>query len=343
MVYQVRSAAIGGFDTLVRRLGHNPLSLLDQLGLNSAILRDPEILMPYTRVAELLELAAVHCDDDTFGLQLGMSQGLHTIGPVVLGLAGQPSIRACLDNIIRLLYLHAQGVEALLIDLQESTLLRFTLHLPIDFAPTQLLDMSLSLCCKVLETLNGGRPLEMRLLLQRSASPATSQRYRSLFQRDVTFESAENELIINTADLSRPPQAEPKILQKYLQQNIARMDSLYPNALPQQVRHSIRQLLPFGECSAATVASLLGLHLRTLQQRLKADGTSFRALQDEVRKESAMDYLQHSNLSLTEIALQLGFSELAVFSRVFKGWTGTSPLQWRKQIRLDPLQGRHSP
>jgi len=120
------------------------------------------------------------------------------------------------------------------------------------------------------------------------------------------------------------------------------MDSLYPNALPQQVRHSIRQLFPFGECSAATVASLLVLHLRTLQQRLKADGTSFRALQDEVRKESAMDYLQHSNLSLTEIALQLGFSELAVFSRVFKGWTGKSPLQWRKQIRIDPLQGRHS-
>ncbi|MCG6283755.1 helix-turn-helix domain-containing protein, partial [Vibrio diabolicus] len=34
--------------------------------------------------------------------------------------------------------------------------------------------------------------------------------------------------------------------------------------------------------------------------------------------------------SITDIALQLGYAETAVFSRHFRSWTGKSPSQWRQ-------------
>jgi len=332
VAYQVRSGALNGFDTLVRKHGGNPMSLLEQLGMNPSILRDPEILIPYTKFAELLELGAATCEEECFGIQLAMGQGIEVLGPLGLAALGQDNLLDCLGALTRFLYLHAQGAEGVLIELDDKTLLRFTVHFPIDIIPTQLFDHAISLCYRVMETLNGGRPLARRILLQRRASPTIANCFAELFQCEVDFGATDNGLLFNTADLAKPPQLQRQLQERYLEQNVLRMDRLYPNELPQQVRYSIRQLLPIGECTVTVVASLLGINVRTLQQRLKSDGTSFRVLLDTVRKELAMDYLQYSPLDITEIALLLGYSELPVFSRVFKTWMGESPRAWRKKF-----------
>ena len=69
---------------------------------------------------------------------------------------------------------------------------------------------------------------------------------------------------------------------------------------------------------------------RVLQQRLAQRSTSFQRLLDEARSKIARQYLQHTTMSLTDIALNLGFAELAVFSRAFKRWMGMSPSMWRR-------------
>jgi AraC-like DNA-binding protein len=81
------------------------------------------------------------------------------------------------------------------------------------------------------------------------------------------------------------------------------------------------------------VARRLGLGARSLQRRLKQEGTSFAAVRDELRRELADRYLD-DELSIAEISFLLGFSEPSAFFRAFKRWTGQTPLESRERRRL---------
>lgn len=65
----------------------------------------------------------------------------------------------------------------------------------------------------------------------------------------------------------------------------------------------------------------------------KRAGQSFREYLTELRLEDAKSLLHHSNLTVTEIALSVGFSDSAYFSNVFKTKVGISPSAYRKKIK----------
>ncbi len=77
------------------------------------------------------------------------------------------------------------------------------------------------------------------------------------------------------------------------------------------------------------LATALGLALSTFRRRLSDSGTSFRALRDACLQETARHYLEHTDLSITEISARLGFSDPGAFRRAFGHWTGTAPTAWR--------------
>ncbi len=99
-------------------------------------------------------------------------------------------------------------------------------------------------------------------------------------------------------------------------------------------RAHIGHALPSGDVSLAAVAKAMGLTARTLQRRLDERGTSHRQLVVDVRREVAEDLLTGSQLSLTEVAFVLGFSEVAPFHRAFRKWTGETPGAFRKRLRV---------
>jgi AraC-like DNA-binding protein len=80
-----------------------------------------------------------------------------------------------------------------------------------------------------------------------------------------------------------------------------------------------------GEPGISSVAEALATSERSLQRRLQAEGSSFRDVVDEARHKLALPYLGDPNLSLTDVAYLLGYSEGAAFTRAFKRWTGLAP------------------
>jgi len=79
-----------------------------------------------------------------------------------------------------------------------------------------------------------------------------------------------------------------------------------------------------------SVASEFNMSARTFRNRLRRYNTTYQTLLDRERHEQAVHYLRHTDKSVKEIAYVLGFQESSNFSRVFKKWTGLTPLDYRR-------------
>ena len=84
------------------------------------------------------------------------------------------------------------------------------------------------------------------------------------------------------------------------------------------------------EHAVADVAKALGMSSRTLQRRLRDEGTSFSAVVDGVRRDAALRLLRDPSLSIAELTYLLGFAEASSLIRATKRWTGKTPTELRK-------------
>jgi AraC-like DNA-binding protein len=81
--------------------------------------------------------------------------------------------------------------------------------------------------------------------------------------------------------------------------------------------------------SLQELADNWSLSSRTLHRQLRREGTSFRLLLEQVRRERAVGMLLDGHSRVRDIAQALDMTEPA-FSRAFKQWTGLSPLAYRR-------------
>ena len=77
------------------------------------------------------------------------------------------------------------------------------------------------------------------------------------------------------------------------------------------------------------VAAKLGTSRRSLQRSLDADGCSFSVVLEGLLKDRATMLLEATDRDLTDISLQLGYSDPSHFSRAFRRWTGMAPSRYR--------------
>ncbi|WP_183094443.1 AraC family transcriptional regulator [Nocardioides stalactiti] len=103
-----------------------------------------------------------------------------------------------------------------------------------------------------------------------------------------------------------------------------------------QMAPRVRQLMlgdpPGGSwLSAQAVARRLCISEQTLRRRLQVEGTSFRSIVEEVRREAAMASLARGEESIAALALRLGYSEASAFTRAFHRWTGATPGAFRQE------------
>ena len=95
------------------------------------------------------------------------------------------------------------------------------------------------------------------------------------------------------------------------------------------MRQYVAECLP-GAPTIDAVAQNLHYSVRTLCRRLAAEGTTFQAIKDEVRRDIAIQRLTRSGDAIAEIAYDVGFDNPTAFHRAFRHWTGSTPNAYRR-------------
>lgn len=153
--------------------------------------------------------------------------------------------------------------------------------------------------------------------------------YRMMFAR--ASEQRSSPRIVRQEDDPDRDLEELSILGAELATHRFRGARLAPGATPlsDRTRAIIRSEHRESELTTAIVARLLDVSERSLARRLALEGTSFRALRDEVLSEIAIDHIK-SGLSIREVGGLLGFADSPSFNRAFRRWTGQTPGRYKR-------------
>lgn len=281
--------------------------------------------------------AAVHCTQDAgFGLKAGAGVGPASFNVVSYLLQSAPTLRAALALVQKYQRLISDGGRFQTITGPEAC---WVVYHPrqgaLAFSPHQI-EAVLAAVVVFARWVTGSalRPQRVQLSQARIGPLAG---YREVFQCPVDFEQAFSGVLLANAQLDAPlPQANAQLAQAHQQQAAARLAALSrQDGLEQTLRMWIASQLQGQAPARAQAARALGLSERTLARRMRAEGLSYSALLDGVRRDAALQAVAQTTRALSDIALALGYAEPSVFTRAFRRWTGATPGQWRSRGAAD--------
>ncbi len=126
------------------------------------------------------------------------------------------------------------------------------------------------------------------------------------------------------------PGADPTLHAALTEYAAIALGQLSDHSYTSRVREIAGRDLLVGVPSVFSVARQLRMSARTLGRRLEREGTTFSALLDGLRHESALRYVGSHAMPLTEVAFRLGFAHVEALHRAFKRWTGQTPGTYRQ-------------
>ena len=331
----IRAASLGGFEDLVRSYGINPIEILKEIGILPALLRDPDSFIHYDHYLNLLEKAALACQDDCFGLKLGALQNISTIGLIGVYMSRQTTILEALSVAQKYVYLHAEGIvfhvsqhNALLCKLNFVRLSEYNTDVP------QKSQLAICLVANILKDLIGSQWHAEKICFKQKPPQKGAQTFQAHFSCPVEFETDEDALYFPASFLSyKPYNFNEDAINQLIVQQLETQSSTKTEDNTALIESSVRMLMATGDCSIENIALCMGMHPKKLQRALKMQGTSYRDILENVRKKEALRMLDAGNVNLTDIALQLGYAELSIFSRNFKSWFGVPPTELRDKSR----------
>ena len=157
--------------------------------------------------------------------------------------------------------------------------------------------------------------------------------YQDIFGHQLTFDAGYNALVFPDDVLNIPlRQPDPMLLNTLEQQASSFVSELQKHTpFVVQVQHLLRTMMDDGIPRREKIAEQLNITERTLQRRLQDAGTGYQQLLDDLRQKASTDWLTTTDLTSTEIAHKLGFSEVRSFLRRFKVWTGMTPGEYKEK------------
>ena len=295
------------------------------LGLEPAELNDSDTQVPYEEAARLWDVVTTHMKDPLAALHLG-----EEFSPTILGMIGYlmqscKNLYESIQAVIKYMDLVTNMSKLSIEEKDGNVSLGITCasvwqHQYPESA-RQSVEFALSGAIKLSKTLTGKKiiPLHTEFVY-----PSRSIReYERIFQTAIRFSGKSNALTFRKSDLLTPIISYDTSLFEFF--NTILHQKL--NSINGDARFSVRvkQLLinDFkGQAASIEVAAAkLNLTPRSLQRKLKAEGTTYRHIVTDLKKELVQSMMSQSDFRVGEVAELLGYSDSSSFRKAYKKWS----------------------
>ncbi|WP_328409023.1 AraC family transcriptional regulator [Nocardia sp. NBC_00403] len=319
--------------------GVSATRMLAGTGLTEATLRDPD-----AQIDAQIELAVVRnlvrelADCPALGIEVGRRYRITTFGIFGFACVSSPTLGEAILFALR--YLELSFTFCLPVAQWRAGEFVAWVHdesIPADVRQF-LVERDVTAMHQVMSDLLG-TPASLVRAEFRFAEPAYADRLTEVLGVRAEFGRMHNLFAIEPAMLEQPlPQANEHTWAICLAQCRDLVDRRRART---GIAAEVRELLvPGGADGFAapagidTIARNLNMSTRTLRRHLDAAGTSYRALLDEVRRALAEEMLTATPLSVSDVAIRLGYAESSTFIFAFKRWTGATPAAYRRERAL---------
>jgi AraC-like DNA-binding protein len=318
------------FPDLVADLGGDPNTLFAESGVGPSALPEGTSAYGYRLIVDLLEHAARALECPDFGLRLAAVQGGGRVfGPMGVVMRNSETLGDALEYVSSHPQAHSLAARVRMERNGDGSV--FVGHeILLDrmrYRPQAMEQFLLLAHLNAMEITGGRARVRAAHFRHQPVSPLPV--YRRYFGCAVHFDQREDGVVFADRDLrSRTVDPDPSTYRTITSQ----LDADFASAAPPmsaQVRGVVLQYIGTQHCTNERVAAALHLHPRTLHRRLTAEGTSFHAVKDAVRRDLALYYLQKTDFDLTRIAERIGYSEHSVLTRSCQRWFATTPRTMR--------------
>jgi AraC-like DNA-binding protein len=317
----------------LRALGLDAEAALRSAGCRAAELEDPDGRIPH-EVALALWHEAVRCSgDDAFGIHT--AEQIRAGAFDVLDYATRSSATLG-EGLRRLVRYHRILHDVALVQLSadgDRAQLTHALPDPAGPLPRHPAEFIVAAWVVVARQATGTdfAPVEVHF---RHGPPGDRTEHARLFRAPVRFNSAVNGVVLPRSLLDLPLVKSDPGLCAVLERHVAALLEKMPRttSVSTHVRQLVAQDLSSATPSASAAARKLHMSRRTLQRSLRAEGTTFTDLVDDLRRDLAARYLREPAVAIAEVAFLLGFSEASAFHRAFKRWQGITPAAYRAKL-----------
>ena len=323
----IRAAGMRGVAGLLLERGVAIEPLMDPLQIPRAALTDEELRISLPAYAELLERASAITGCADLGLQVAERQDIGILGPLAIAMQNATTVGEAMQVASRFLYAHSSGIRLSLhgdAPKPGRSSLRITLITPGWLPRRQLMDLCLADLHHFIAFIAQAPPPLLGVTLPH-APLAAPERYAECFGRAVDFGEVHAALIVPTEFLQQTLVGAVAPLHQLSLEYLKLVSEGGHKTLSEQVEEILRRALSSTRGRREVVANLLGLHPRTLQRRLEAEGTVFSDIVDAGRRQQALHWLTESQVPLAHIADILGLADQAVLCRNCLRWFGRSP------------------
>lgn len=316
--------------SMLPRVGLDPLTTLRDVGIDPSHLDDLGSEVPLAWCQRLWQSVVRRSGQHDIGLRLASTLDPHELGVFGQLLRSSATLANALLTAGRFVRLLSRTSELELHIHGDRSTLAYRPRYPTLCHP-QMSEFAIAAIATVARGLSGHdlEPMEVRFV---HAAPIDTSIHRNFFRAPVKFDQPHHGFVFPTAALQHPILGATVAHRPELERHAYELleHTLVPPSFADRVLTLLQARLRHGEPSSVDVAAALGLHPKTLNRRLRAEGTNYQQLLNQLRHRLAEHYLSQPELSVSHVARMLGYSENSAFCRAFKRWTGSAPQDFRR-------------
>jgi len=319
-------------------LGHDVQAILAENPIFRSVIKDPEGRIPHGAMMLLWDRARAVTGDNHLGIHLAEAAPIRSFEVHAYALLSSPTLREAYQRACRYQRLIHEVTDLTMEEDKHEGVLRHALpggrvvpRHPAEFLATLWIRFG---------RLVTGNDWAPSLMCFAHNAPEDTTEHSRVFRAPVRFLSGRTAMHIPTEILNaQNPRSDVGlvgVLDHYAEELLKQIPCQI--TLSDRVRVRLLEELRGGSPTSQVIARALRMSVRTLDRGLQREGTGFREVLNQLRREQAATLLANPRVSIAEVGFLLGFAELSSFYRAFKKWTGKTPAD----LRAEALSGTKS-